>query len=196
MTKIGRNERCPCGSGKKYKKCCINKDQESVKNQKSKEISGLWRDDLQHEKLFYDTMEEFYSEIRSTGRVPYVIDEYFDDYEELGTVHGIEVSELCRHGHPCAGSVTFEETEDGRWESTEGGSRDIEVCQLCEIVKDGTVIGCPKCRSPMPEFTEKEIREIHEKHIGFFDIKCSCGSKFVIRNKKGFHVYPLKKENK
>lgn len=24
--KIGRNESCPCGSGKKYKKCCMNKD--------------------------------------------------------------------------------------------------------------------------------------------------------------------------
>ena len=23
--KIGRNERCPCGSGKKFKKCCIEK---------------------------------------------------------------------------------------------------------------------------------------------------------------------------
>ncbi|MDW2054860.1 SEC-C metal-binding domain-containing protein [Vibrio sp. 506] len=23
--KVGRNERCPCGSGKKFKKCCINK---------------------------------------------------------------------------------------------------------------------------------------------------------------------------
>ena len=23
-TKIERNEKCPCGSGKKYKKCCIN----------------------------------------------------------------------------------------------------------------------------------------------------------------------------
>jgi uncharacterized protein YecA (UPF0149 family) len=23
--KIGRNELCPCGSGKKYKKCCLNK---------------------------------------------------------------------------------------------------------------------------------------------------------------------------
>ncbi|GEM_PF-3237392 len=22
--KIGRNEKCPCGSGKKYKKCCLN----------------------------------------------------------------------------------------------------------------------------------------------------------------------------
>lgn len=25
--KIGRNEPCPCGSGKKYKRCCINKDE-------------------------------------------------------------------------------------------------------------------------------------------------------------------------
>lgn len=24
--KIGRNEKCPCGSGKKYKYCCMNKD--------------------------------------------------------------------------------------------------------------------------------------------------------------------------
>lgn len=26
MVKIGRNDLCPCGSGKKYKKCCIDKD--------------------------------------------------------------------------------------------------------------------------------------------------------------------------
>lgn len=25
MSKIGRNDPCPCGSGKKYKKCCLNK---------------------------------------------------------------------------------------------------------------------------------------------------------------------------
>ncbi|MBA7538351.1 hypothetical protein ES705_30626 [subsurface metagenome] len=24
--KIGRNDPCPCGSGKKYKKCCLGKD--------------------------------------------------------------------------------------------------------------------------------------------------------------------------
>jgi uncharacterized protein YecA (UPF0149 family) len=23
--KVGRNDSCPCGSGKKYKKCCLNK---------------------------------------------------------------------------------------------------------------------------------------------------------------------------
>jgi len=26
--KIGRNDPCPCGSGMKYKKCCINSDKE------------------------------------------------------------------------------------------------------------------------------------------------------------------------
>lgn len=25
MDKIGRNDPCPCGSGKKYKQCCLNK---------------------------------------------------------------------------------------------------------------------------------------------------------------------------
>lgn len=30
MTKVGRNDPCPCGSGKKYKKCCLKKDVEPV----------------------------------------------------------------------------------------------------------------------------------------------------------------------
>ncbi|RKY40214.1 MAG: hypothetical protein DRP85_09010 [Candidatus Makaraimicrobium thalassicum] len=27
MVKIGRNDPCPCGSGKKYKKCCQAQDE-------------------------------------------------------------------------------------------------------------------------------------------------------------------------
>lgn len=30
MGKIGRNDSCPCGSGKKYKKCCINREDDST----------------------------------------------------------------------------------------------------------------------------------------------------------------------
>jgi len=38
MTKIGRNEPCPCGSGLKYKKCCLhNKKQDSSQPQKASE---------------------------------------------------------------------------------------------------------------------------------------------------------------
>ena len=29
MVKIGRNNTCPCGSGKKYKKCCLNDPRKS-----------------------------------------------------------------------------------------------------------------------------------------------------------------------
>jgi hypothetical protein len=27
MAKPGRNDPCPCGSGKKYKRCCLDKDE-------------------------------------------------------------------------------------------------------------------------------------------------------------------------
>lgn len=33
MRKVSRNEICPCGSGKKYKKCCIGKEFEWVKDE-------------------------------------------------------------------------------------------------------------------------------------------------------------------
>jgi hypothetical protein len=26
---VGRNDPCPCGSGKKYKKCCLAKEEEA-----------------------------------------------------------------------------------------------------------------------------------------------------------------------
>lgn len=35
MSKISRNEPCPCGSGKKYKKCCLNRDEEITRNNQS-----------------------------------------------------------------------------------------------------------------------------------------------------------------
>ncbi len=31
VEKVGRNDPCPCGSGKKYKSCCFLKDQQSKK---------------------------------------------------------------------------------------------------------------------------------------------------------------------
>jgi len=36
MSKISRNDLCPCGSGKKYKKCCALKEVERKKTFRSK----------------------------------------------------------------------------------------------------------------------------------------------------------------
>jgi tetratricopeptide (TPR) repeat protein len=32
MTKTGRNDPCPCGSGKKYKRCCLENDEEAERD--------------------------------------------------------------------------------------------------------------------------------------------------------------------
>lgn len=37
--KIGRNDPCPCGSGEKYKKCCLKKQENQIQQQK--EIRGI-----------------------------------------------------------------------------------------------------------------------------------------------------------
>jgi len=43
--KVGRNDPCPCGSGKKYKKCCFAKDQERLHH--SSEVAGVTTDELE-----------------------------------------------------------------------------------------------------------------------------------------------------
>jgi len=45
VARVGRNELCPCGSGKKYKHCCIAKDQERL--HRSSDVAGVT-----HEELF------------------------------------------------------------------------------------------------------------------------------------------------
>ncbi|MCU0788956.1 MAG: SEC-C domain-containing protein [Verrucomicrobia bacterium] len=45
VAKVGRNDPCPCGSGKKYKKCCFEKDQERLHH--SSEIAGITTEELE-----------------------------------------------------------------------------------------------------------------------------------------------------
>ena len=52
MVKIGRNDPCPCGSGKKYKKCCLEKDRhlknlpDNALNRLKEEFSKYDQEDL------------------------------------------------------------------------------------------------------------------------------------------------------
>ncbi len=40
MTKIGRNDKCPCDSGKKYKKCCMVKNEKEKQKEMHKFLDG------------------------------------------------------------------------------------------------------------------------------------------------------------
>ena len=41
MAKIGRNDLCPCGSGKKYKKCCLASDEAAARAARAAELAAM-----------------------------------------------------------------------------------------------------------------------------------------------------------
>jgi hypothetical protein len=65
VARVGRNEPCPCGSGKKYKHCCISKDQERL--HRSSDVAGVT-----HEELFAK-LEEHLTADRLEKAEPYEI---------------------------------------------------------------------------------------------------------------------------
>lgn len=66
MNKIGRNDLCPCGSGQKYKKCCLTKDDLSASRRREEEqaiqIALSWLEERYPEEVgavvHYDFMDE------------------------------------------------------------------------------------------------------------------------------------------
>jgi len=47
VARIGRNDPCPCGSGKKYKRCCIDKDEQRL--QQSSDVPGVTLEELREQ---------------------------------------------------------------------------------------------------------------------------------------------------
>ena len=85
--KIGRNDSCPCGSGKKYKKCCINKT--NISNSFSQQDDESMHNLSQGEKLdpqdtrieaivgeesenldFNDSIDKFYNHLLKFLQLP------------------------------------------------------------------------------------------------------------------------------
>ena len=72
---LGRNELCSCGSGKKYKKCCLNKD---VIVERAHRKIGLSQKDYAdlYSKLYdYSRQNEFYNEYLKAKEMFYIIDD-------------------------------------------------------------------------------------------------------------------------
>ena len=57
MSKTGRNDPCPCGSGAKYKKCCINKP--ILKHGSIADFAGTPVDEAESFKLLLDSSDIF-----------------------------------------------------------------------------------------------------------------------------------------
>src|SRR3989339_546005 len=83
--KIGRNDPCPCGSGKKYKKCCLLKDEEKQQS-KIDDRPAISRKDLYNNKDYDDL----------NMAPPFSYDQEVSDDDERPSSKGIADQYTCR----------------------------------------------------------------------------------------------------
>ena len=87
MSKIGRNDTCPCGSGKKYKKCCLNSPREN-----NKVIQGYIKDVMALDNLSnsINTLIEKKDFQKAQAVCQQLLDEYpdqIDGFSRFAQVH-------------------------------------------------------------------------------------------------------------
>ncbi len=91
--KIGMNDPCPCGSGKKYKKCCWGKEYDyKIELKKAmREFEEFYRGFKSNEKLksfsdldsLYASLKSYNNELLEKANAPYYIGANFYDSMEL-----------------------------------------------------------------------------------------------------------------
>jgi tetratricopeptide (TPR) repeat protein len=88
MSKIGRNDPCPCGSGKKYKKCCLPKvQQRSITDRRKNETNDFFEDLPAEPAGLRDENEAMEASARSGPELedePFVSHTISDEVPEIG----------------------------------------------------------------------------------------------------------------
>lgn len=126
--KIGRNEPCPCGSGKKYKYCCLNSHQAAIADDNAAGAADLRMREAEQERLIKH-IEETFALIES-GRYTEVFERasrLIKKYPNEDRLHDILVTghlylkefdaaiEICRHRLAVAESEKAYFIENGRY---------------------------------------------------------------------------------
>ena len=71
---LGRNELCPCGSGKKYKRCCLNKDVVSERASRKIVLSQNQYSQLYAKLYEYSRQPQFKEEYKKAQEMFYILD--------------------------------------------------------------------------------------------------------------------------
>ena len=127
--KIGRNEPCPCGSGKKYKNCCLQKDELAKPKPKPKQMdydefreylhNERKEDQRKHPEKYKDPEPIFgYVSIDTIQENKYVIDDHglVCEISNITYVNGDEIRDF-----------TKKDFRVGDWYLSTGASGDITV---------------------------------------------------------------------
>jgi tetratricopeptide (TPR) repeat protein len=87
MTKPGRNDPCRCGSGKKYKKCCLSLDQRSAATPPLLVVDDDGLDDLSNSVIDLAREARFDEALAACARLLDEFPDVVDGLERSGMVH-------------------------------------------------------------------------------------------------------------
>lgn len=153
----GRNDPCPCGSGKKYKRCCLSKDESTARNVRAAKAC-VSKSDSEPDKFGVvhsigedsgpkDALLKWISaEAGHRNLFAFVDLESDDTYNDDLDGHAqIEVHLICQHGHSNESWYIEHDSEDPpdlwRYEGSGGGG---DSCPFgCFDYPDSRV--CPDC---------------------------------------------------
>lgn len=86
---VGRNDPCPCGSGKKYKKCCESKQNDSIEEVQTEELERILQSFYDHYPERKD-MEDYADLVSAWSKV-------IGDYLDLEMIEAIVMDEFFFH---------------------------------------------------------------------------------------------------
>jgi hypothetical protein len=72
---VGRNDLCPCNSGKKYKKCCLNKDKKNSMLKQKADFSQKHDISVTQKLYAYSRKDKFYDEYMNAQHKFYIVDD-------------------------------------------------------------------------------------------------------------------------
>jgi SEC-C motif len=123
--KIGRNDPCPCGSGKKYKKCCLLKKQDTVT------ITNAEDADFDKQDTGFDEQELLFNFINNFRSHFLEKKPHIKEYKKIRKLHGDIVSSMADYHD----SGKFERKVDLNYVSDFTSAHKKE-----DSIKDNTVI--------------------------------------------------------
>ena len=131
VPRVGRNDPCPCGSGKKYKKCCIDEDQERLSH--SSEVPGVTVEELRRSPESHLTVQ------RVMGMRSYELAR-LDPSRVSQDLHHVLVQRLLLYGESEAVVKIFEtlglgiHLDDGWWEAVHQVTHESQRDLLARLV--------------------------------------------------------------
>jgi len=162
MPKISRNAPCPCGSGKKYKKCCLSKDQakpssqmrdtqkESLNSQQKSKKKPKWQPISMLPTIsnaidgMLESAKEQYNTLMIAKEKPHVLDD--DTVDRILKVFGeqndmlwVWEEQLSRWTKEASNANQRDEIERLKKQLQELVNTDKSIVSIAEYIKENTI---------------------------------------------------------